>query len=287
MKNFIWHNLQIREASEVHISPFDRGFQFGDGLFETIRIQKGKILFLKEHISRLTNSLEFLNYDIEHPFIRPILNPKSLEKIVNELLILNNLENKVCRMKIILSRGAHPELSLPVPHSPTVTVMIFNYREPNYKEYITGWPAITLSEVFTPCLASHKSISYLFYLWARQQAAKLGAREAILPDKDGMVAEGTMSNVLLFKDNTWYFPQSKWQLPGITIKEVVSALSKLNYKVVFKQISIENLRDFSTIWLTNSMIGVMPVSTIDNHKLPSLQVDLAEKIRDGLFNSFR
>ncbi len=284
MKNNIaWSNGRFLDISEVNISPLDWGFQFGDGLFETIRFQKGKILSLKDHVNRLTNSLSVLGYDISNSYVSSVLDTRKLKSIIFKIADLNGLMSRVCRIKIMISRGIQPDFGLPKPNSPTVIVMMFPYTEPSSEEYNRGWKVTILKEAFTPFMSIHKSTSYLFYLWVKQQAVNSNAQEAIIPDKNGMVAEGSMTSLLLYKNGVWYQPKSEWKLPGITVKSATTTLEQLGYRVKSKEIPINNIKEFGTIWLLNSMLGVMPVKSIDEFILPDKMSDLATKVRNILF----
>ncbi len=285
MSNVIWNNGEFLNISEVTISPLDRGFQFGDGLFETIRFQKGNILFLDDHINRLTDSLWALGYDTESPHIASVLNVSKLRSIVLKLADSNGLISKVCRIKVLISRGVQPDLGLPEPRFPTVIVMIFPYKEPSLEEYNYGWRTIVLEEAFTPSMSIHKSASYLFYLWAKQQAIDSDAQEAIIPDKDGMIAEGSVTSLLLYKDGVWYHPESKWKLPGITAKNTAIILERLGYKVKYKKVPKNGVKEFDTLWLLNSMLGIMPVRCVNNFTFPRKMNHLAEKVRNILFKA--
>ena len=118
----IWLNGHFTPLDEARISPLDRGFLYGDGLFETIRAEKGKILYLRMHLDRLGASLSELRIAIDPmPDWSPIL---------NRLLRENGLAPGIAAIKIIVTRGISPSLGLPAPEKPTVCVIAGPYDPP-------------------------------------------------------------------------------------------------------------------------------------------------------------
>lgn len=280
----VWWNGEVEPISAVRISPLDRGFQYGDGLFETIRVEKGRALFLEEHLRRLGKSLRELGFNKNSENIRLILDASEIEGILRHLLERNGLGDWVSRLKIIITRGVTEGLGMPEPSEPTVLVMVVPYKPPDNEEYERGWDVVTLSHLFTPCFANHKTLNYLTFLMAREQARMRGAQEALLVDKAGYVSDGAASNFILFVDGFWVEPLSEWKLPGITMAKVVEFLQEMEQKVVKRRVCLQDLQRCDALWVTNSMVGVMPVRSVDGRSLPELKADLAGLIRRRLFS---
>ncbi|SFM85147.1 aminotransferase class IV [Thermodesulforhabdus norvegica] len=280
----VWWNGRFEHVNAVRISPLDRGLQYGDGLFETVRVEKGRALFLEEHLNRLAKSLEELRINPNLPELRTFLDAYETAHIVHDLIRRNGLEDRICRLKIIVTRGVADGLGLPEATAPTVIMMVFPYNPPNPEEYEVGWKAITLRHIFTPFCARYKTLNYLVFLMAREEARRRGAQEALLVDREEHLAEGAASSLLAFKDGFWIEPVTSWKLPGVTIAKVIEFLKEMGEKVSKMRFSVEDLRKCDTLWITNSMIGVMPLSSVDDRKLPDLKAGLAEVVRNRLFS---
>lgn len=285
----VWWNGRYERMTRVRIHPLDRGFQFGDGVFETIRVQKGRPIFLQDHLERLTLSLKALGFALRHEYF-PWVNEgdervetKSVEEIINHLIEVNSLIGCICRVKVLISRGVVEGLSLPEPTRPTVLIMAFQYRPPEPEIYDHGWHVITVKDIFTPHLARYKVTSYLGYLVAKNCALKKGSAEALLIDRSGNISEGASSSILVCKDGRWVEPLTEWKLPGVTIRQVARILSTMGHEVTSQPVGVSDLYECETIWLMNSMVGIMPVCTIDQQRVPDLKKDLAASIRKTMF----
>ena len=272
----IWLNGSFTTLKDARISPLDRGFLYGDGLFETLRADKGEIFFLPDHLDRLRKSAAELRL--------PELPRINWDKVLKELLRRNDLARAIARVKIILTRGIISGLGLPPSSKPTLCLIAEPYSPPGRKRYHEGWRLFVYRAGFSPPLAEHKSLNYLFYLKARQKAADAGKNEAIVLDPKGYVAETATGSLLFRRDNRWWKPKSAYQLPGITQRRVIDYLNERGAEVREEMITLKELLQAETVWVTNSLIGVMPIREIDGQHLPSLAQDEAEAVRNWLFS---
>ena len=272
----IWLNGSFVPSSEAAISPFDRGFLFGDGLFETLRAQDGRILHHEEHLARLNRSAEALRImvDPDVDFAGTSL----------ELLRMNALERAVCRVKWIVSRGDLTGMGLPICEKPTVMVTAERYDPPGPDQYASGQKVMILPDEIPSSMAPHKSLAYQFYLACRQKALDTGFDDCIICDSNGNVAETSIASLLLFDSETWIVPASPFRLPGVTVSIVKRLMQQSGMTVVTEPVPVGDLKIMKTVWMLNSMLGIMPVSLIDDVPMPNLQSDLAGNLRNALFD---
>ncbi|MBI9077421.1 MAG: aminotransferase class IV [Desulfatibacillum sp.] len=270
----IWLNGEFFPESRARISPLDRGLLFGDGLFETILAREGKPLYLDCHLKRLHESARYLKI----PWDRGLDWKNILERLLHE----NRLETGLARGKILLTRGCAPGLGLPHADTPTRMVLAENYLPPSQGAYAHGWDLFIPPRTFAPPLAAHKSLNYLYYMFTKQQAIDNGAHEALIIDKDGMVAETCAGTLLAFDSDGWFTPASEWQLPGTAFQQVERLLRIEGYIVRRRPVTVQSLKSARWVWAANSLMGIMPVRSIDGEPIASLNNNLAASLRNRL-----
>ncbi len=280
-RRVVWLNGRFIPLEEASISPLDRGFQYGDGVFETMRAESGFALYVREHLERLRNSLEALRI--------PARLPADIEDIPGELLLRNNLEGDTASVKLMVSRGpSSPGMGLPdTPASPTVCMIAQSYTPPGPHAYMAGWRLHVCAEGFSPPLSAHKTLNYLFFMAARQAAVDAGADEAVIIDHEGHVAETAAGSLLIRSKGHWWTPAARCQLPGITIRQVEALLRNAGYEIERRQCAVGDLLGAETVWVLNSLIGIMPASFISGRPVPAPSHDEAGRLRKELFNRGR
>src|SRR4030042_1944328 len=207
---FIWLNDGLVPRSQARVSVNDRGFLYGDGFFETLRAEEGRLHFLGEHLARLRASARAFRMAFPENF--------PWEERVHQVLAANGLGRGLARVKIQLSRGVAPGLGLPGEARPTLVIWTPSYTPPGPEEYARGWPLVTFPEPRTTFLGRHKSLNYLFYLAARQYALGQGAKEALILEADGSVSEGAATSLVYAREGAFSTPQAPSALPGVTIE---------------------------------------------------------------------
>jgi len=257
---FVWLNDDLVPLSQAKVSVNDRGFQFGDGLFETLRADAGRVFFLTEHLDRLQASAEALRltFPADIPW----------EERLARLLAANGLTAGPARLKILLSRGVAPGLGLPQDSRPTLVIWAQPYNPPTPAEYAAGWPVAVFPEPRATFLGRHKSLNYLFYLAARQYAADLGAQEALILEADGLVSEGAATSLVYLQAGEFYTPEAKSALPSVTLTVLRRGLTSRGRGLKLRPTSLSDLRAAQGLWLANSLMGLMPVAAIDGVPLP-------------------
>ncbi len=274
-KTAIWLNGDFTPLGEARISPLDRGFLYGDGFFETIRAEKGKILYLRMHLERLHASLSEFRITID-----PM---PDWEPILNRLLTENGLSQRIAAIKIIVTRGISPSLGLPAPEKPTLCAIAGPYDPPLSRAYEKGWKLCVYREGYPPPLARFKSLNYLYYLAARQAAVDAGCDEAIIVDQSGLVTETCAGSLIARTDGRWWTPQGRFQLPGITIRVLCALMESAGVRVEPRPARSEDFYAADTVWVLNSLMGIMPVAQIDGRRVPDPAPAEAGRLRDRLF----
>jgi branched-chain amino acid aminotransferase len=277
-EQWVYLNGQILVVGEARISPLDRGFQYGDGVFTTLRAESGCPLYLSEHLARLARSLKEIRIRLE------ALHSMDWPDILGELLRRNGLQAGPAAVKVCVSRGPAATLGLPQAVRPTVFIQARPYEPPGADDYSRGWRLHVYREGFAPPLARHKSLNYLYYLAARQAAVDAGADEAVILDAGGHVAETAAGSLLARTEGRWWTPLSPYQLPGITLDQVRRLLGERGESVDSRSAVPGDLAGAQTLWMFNSLMGIMPVRSVDDHEFPIPAAGEAEALRTELFS---
>lgn len=258
MAEVVYINGTLVPQEEAKVSIFDRGFLYGDGLFETMRSYSGHVFRLEHHLSRLFSALKILNLDI--PF-----NPSQLKKAIYHTLKANNLNEAYIRLCV--SRGEGPLGLNPTPcRTPKVIIITKNF-EPypaiSYEEGLRAVVASTRQNTASP-LSKIKSANFLNYILAKMEALSKGVDEGILLNNEGYVAETTTSNIFMIKDGILSTPsEGSGILPGITRQTILEISYSMGIKVFERKISIDELFESQECFLTNTLMEVMPLVEIE------------------------
>ncbi len=254
IQDILYLNGDFLPASEAKISVLDRGFVFGDGVYEVIPVYGGKPFRLNEHIERLENSLIQIR-------IPPPLSSEKWQKILRKLIDVNGCGDLSIYLQI--TRGVAPrDHAFPQDTQPTVMAMVSPLKPVDSALLSAGVAVITLDD-FRWQFCDIKSIALLPNILAKQEAIDANATEAIFI-RDGVVTEGTSSNVFIVKDRQIITPaKSQYLLPGITRDLIIElAISnRINYKE--DNISLELLKEADEIWLTSSTKEILPVTKLN------------------------
>ena len=248
---------------KANISVLDRGFTYGDGLFETMRVYSGKIFRLEHHLDRLFQSARSIF--IELPITR-----NEIRSAIYAAIKLNGLSNSIVRLTVTrgeLGSGINVDYSSP----PTVVILVKPVKAISKKIYKEG-VGIKLykkSAIRTQGISNQiKSCNYLSNIILRENALKENFFEAILLDHNHNVTEGTISNIFIIKNNQLKTPiTNEFVLSGI-IRQAILDLC-LENNIPFKEdlITERELYEADELFLTNSAIEILPVRNINHHKL--------------------
>jgi branched-chain amino acid aminotransferase/para-aminobenzoate synthetase component 1 len=252
---FIWLNDEMVPLAQGKVSVNDRGFLYGDGFFETLKADQGHPQFLAEHLNRLEASAQAFRISF----------PQGVDwrERLHRLLEANHLTKRLAAVKILLTRGEAAGLGLPAGSQPTLVIYARAYEPPDQEEYLTGWPVATFPEGRSTFVGRYKSLNYLFYLAARQFALDQGAREAIILESDGLVSEGAATSIIFSTEGRFFTPQAKSALAGVTLAVLARALKRRGHTLDPTPTKPAALRHAEGVWLANSLMGIMPVASVD------------------------
>jgi D-alanine transaminase len=251
--NTVYLNGEFLPAEEARVSVFDRGFIFGDGIYEVIPVYGGRLFRLPHHLERLDHSLAGIH----------LANPLShgrWQEVLEELVRRNGGGDQSLYLQ--LTRGvAERDHGFPPDSEPTVFAMSKPLEE-TPPEPVSGITAITVEDIrWKWC--NIKSIALLPNILLRQQAIEAGAAEAIMLRED-FVTEGTASNIFIVSDESVVTPpKSNLLLPGITRDLVVELCRSNAIPCLEEPISQARLQAANEIWITSSTREIVPVSRLD------------------------
>lgn len=251
-------NGRFGPLAEAVVSIEDRGFQFGDGVYEVIRTYRGKPFALEEHFSRLERSAQALHLSLGHTKDQWIA-------LVQEGLRLSRFPETKIYLQV--TRGQAPR-DHPFPVSiTTTTVLTFRELHPlDASIRKAGVRAITLDDIrWGRC--DIKSVNLLANVLARQRAKEAGAFEAILV-RDDLVTEGSVSNVMVVRNGVLETaPEGHRILSGVTRAIVLDLARKEGLPVVEKFVGRKDLLAASEVFLTGTTVEVLPVVHIDGQAI--------------------
>ena len=255
--NWTYLNKDFITREEVKISPFDRGFLFGDGVYEVIPIYERKAFLLEEHIARLGRSL----------VLTGIKRPKKWNKIpeiIDNLVERNLFDNQSVYLQI--TRGEDSVRNhIPDPKvEPTLFITSSELKVNPYRlnPEIKGLAVKTLEDPrWDRC--DIKAVTLLSNVIAMREA-NIEGKDGVIFCNKGKITEGASSNVFAVFDNLVVTsPESNQILSGITRKHVLSLLSTKGIKVLEKDLNLVDLYKAEEVWMTSSTQEIQPVRKID------------------------
>ncbi len=246
----------------ANISVLDRGFAYGDGLFETMRAYSGNIFRLEQHLDRLIKSARSIL--IELPITR-----NELKLAIYAAIKINGLSSST--VKITVTRGRQ-EQGINIDHSspPTIVILVKPVKKISKKDYNKGVGvkvfkncAIKIQGISNPI----KSCNYLSNIMLRENALQENFFEAILTNHKNNITEGTISNIFIVKNDQVITPAlNEFILGGVMRKAILDLC--LENSICYKEAIIKekDLYEADEIFITNSGIEILPVSNINNYK---------------------
>jgi D-alanine transaminase len=251
MGDKVYLNGEYLPLAKAKVSVLDRGFLFGDGIYEVIPVYNGQFFRFKDHLDRLDNSLRSIRLGLSYSedrwqeILRPLLTGKQDQYIYLQI-----------------TRGVAPKRdhAFPVDIRPTVFAMCSDIQPFNAREQ--GVRAVTLDDSRWD-LCNVKATTLLANILLRQQAVEQGCAEAILV-KNGYVTEGAASNLFVVVDGELMTPPNGANiLPGITRDVIIELAQQNNISVKEDIIALEALQVGSEIWVTSSTREIIPVVELD------------------------
>ncbi|NUN93093.1 MAG: aminotransferase class IV [Verrucomicrobiae bacterium] len=264
MTKVVFLNRRFVPEDRATVSVFDRGLLYGDGLFETVRINQGKFFRLAAHIRRLFDGARALRIKI--PMTRA-----EMEIYAREVALTNRIREGFSR--IVLTRG-EGFLGFSPRGAGSVQVAICARERPVSVRRREVWRLRLHPRPITPL--PFKSLSYLPHVLAKLEAERAGYDDALLFDARGRVIEATASNVFLLKGGGLVTPPlSSGCLPGITRAELIKLARREGWRVAEKEIRAADCRRAEGIFVTNSLLEIVPCA-LEGKPNPSVVAALDE-----------
>lgn len=251
---------QFVTREQVNIDLEDRGYQFGDGIYEVIRIYHGKPFYLMKHLERLKRSAEQIFLPLPYSIER-------LAELLEELIRINQLHEGNIYLQITRGISSPRNHLFPSEAKPVLTAYTIPADRP--LEFIEkGVSAITTEDIrWLRC--DIKSLNLLPNVLAKQKAKEAGCFEALFI-RNGVFTEGSSSNVFFVKGNELYtHPSNHLILHGITREIILQIAEEQQIPVHFEALPVEELNSIDECFLTGTNSEVMPVIQIDGQVVGS------------------
>lgn len=247
-------NEDFIELSKASISPLDRGFLFGDSVYEVLAAYNKNLFRLDDHINRLNKNLEFLGINLN-------LSDSEIKSILKEVCLKNLEKNQIIYLQI--SRGME-EIRNHIPKEDTKpTLFICSFEMKNVPNENNETIKAILSSDIRWKKSSVKSTSLLANVLYKIKAQEEGVDELLMSDA-GFITEGAVSNVFCVNENRIFTPPLDANiLPGITRKVIIEIFEDLNLNFEEKKINEEFLFKSDELWITNTTKGILPIVELD------------------------
>lgn len=259
----VYLNGQFVKLSEARVSVLDRGFNYGDGLFETMRSYAGKIFRLDLHMIRLIDSARQIHLELP-------VTEQEMRSALMETLKGNGYPDSYLRMTV--TRGnSSPGLGWDDTSKPTM-VILNKPLEPTPDEWHREGIPVGLfpsSAVRTGGTETKiKSCNFLSNIMIREQARKNNFLEGIMMDDSGYITEGTTSNIFAVHDGTLLTPAlNEFILPGVTRAVVLEIARHCGMAYKEKPMKKKDIYQADEVFLTNSVVEILPVSRVEDHSI--------------------
>jgi branched-chain amino acid aminotransferase len=260
----VYVNGSFVPASEAKVSVFDRGYLYGDGVFEGIRGYNGRIFRLNEHLRRLYRSAQAIWLEIP-------MSLEQLREVVLETVRRNNLTD--CYIRLVVSRGVGDLGLNPLNcHGPATVIVIASHIALYPAEvYEQGLELITCStrrnipDALSPQI---KSLNYLNNIMAKIEVVRAGAHEGIMLNSLGHIAEATGDNIFVVRDGSVHTPPcASGILDGITRDVVLELAKKLGLPCQEEMLTLYDVYTADECFLTGTAAEIVPVARCDGRTI--------------------
>ena len=273
----IFVNGKFLDRNNAKISVFDSGFLLGDGVWSGIRLHKGKLLFLTEHLQRLYDDAKAISLKIH-------VNKKELTKYLIQTVKKNKMLSDV-HIRLIISRGikSTPYQDPSFTISKPTIVIIPEYKKPDEKLYKKGLILKTVKTIRGPKNVQDpvlNTLSKLNCILACIEAKKNNADEALMHDINGNIATNNSTHFFFIKDNKVYTSTGNYCVKGITRKNVIDICKANKIKVYQKNFKLKEVMKADEAFVTGTFANIIPVKKINNKKFSIKKSNLTFIIRN-------
>ncbi|MCY8466839.1 aminodeoxychorismate lyase [Bacillus atrophaeus] len=264
----IYLNGQFIEEKEASLSPFDHGFLYGIGVFETFRLYEGRPFLIEWHLERLERAAKDLQ--IKHRITK-----EELTDMVDNLLRLNHIEDGNARVRLNISAGVSTKgFTAQTYENPTVLCFVNPLNPENLPVQKEG-KVLTIRRNTPEGQYRLKSHHYLNNMYAKQELGNDPRYEGIFLTEDCAVAEGIISNIFWSKGKCIYTPSlDTGILDGVTRRFVIEKMEKLGAEVKTGRFQLESLLTADEAWMTNSVLEIVPFSKIEEAAFPGVSGEM-------------
>lgn len=258
-------NGEIVPQARAVVPVTDRGFLYGDGLFETMHAYGRKIFRLREHLRRLAAGAQTLAFE-------PPQDLRRLNAWIQQAVDAAKFPE--ANVRLTVTRGSGPRgPSIKGPFTPTVVITVTEYQRPDERLYKAGTTAILarIRRQESATTATLKTLNYIDQILARREADAAGVDEALLLNNAGLLCEGSASNISLVRNGTIAIPDPlrAGALPGIAQLTALEAATRLKIPVVETALGPWDPQRSDEAFLTGSMREITPLIRIDDKPVGS------------------
>lgn len=275
----IYINGDFFHRSKAFVSVLDGGFLLGDGVWEGIRLNKGKLLHLDSHLNRLFSGANEIALNMK-------LSKSEIKNILNQTLDKNDMYTDV-HLRLIVSRGLkktpyqHPKVTV---GDPTV-VVIPEFKKPDPKVSEIGIKLATVSTLRDSRVQNPQvnSLSKHNCIAACIEADKKGADEGLMLDPNGYVSTCNSTNFFIVKEDEVWTSSGEYCLNGITRQSVIQLCKDRDIPIKEKNFTVEDVFKSSEIFVTGTFAGIIPVISLDNKIIGSGKVGQLTRRLQGYY----
>lgn len=250
----LYYNGEYVSDKDIRISPFDHGFLYGLGLFETFRVYNEHPFLLNDHLNRLRKSLEdcHIHWNMKN---------SEIFNILQELLVRNNLQNAYIRLNVSAGEGQ-------------IGLQTEPYTNPNTIFFIKDMPETTIEEKIGVLLSTPrntpegnvrlKSHHYLNNIIGKREVGNSALKEGLFLTDEGYLAEGVVSNLFFLKGSTLYTPSLQTGiLNGITRRFVLKWCEVNSIQCEEGFYTVDDLLSSEEVFVSNSIQEIVPISSVE------------------------
>jgi len=279
----VYLNGRFMPLADAKVSALDRGFVFGDGVYELVPVYSRKPFRLEEHLRRLQHSLDGIRLANPHGVAR-------WRELIEQLVAQQDFDDQSVYLQV--TRGTPESGQTPRDHAfpAGVAATVFMFAQPlvsaTAEQKAAGVGAITAPDIrWGRC--DIKAISLLANVLARQQAVEAGCAETVLL-RDGFLSEGAASNIFVVKNGVLRAPPpSRLILTGITYDVVLELAAAHGIAAELRAIGEAELRDADELWMTSSTKEIMPIVSLDGAPVGDGRQGPMARQMDALYQQFK
>jgi branched-chain amino acid aminotransferase len=263
----------LRAPEEAVVSVWDRGFLYGDGLFESMRTYGARVFAVEEHVARLARGAEAIDLSL----------PVSQPQLAAEIRAARSASSLVeAAVRLIVTRGVGVPGAAAVAELLPTRVVLVDPLPPQPPFATPGASVISLPAV-PAIIPGAKTTSYLPHLLAAARARRQGAIDALMVERDGSVREGATSNVFVVERGDLITPPLDGIVAGITRASVLRAASRIGLLVREESMTIPRLLASDEAFLTSTFRELAPIASLDGRAFGRIE----RPVTRALFEAFR